>query len=220
MPPVWILALDASLARCSAAVVADGVTRAERLAEGDRGHAALLPPMVEAVLAEAGIPAAALSAVAAVVGPGGFTGLRAALALAEGVALAAGCPGIGVTTGEALAAALPPALRESHEAWSAIDTRRGRVVLERFPPGAAAAAGPAETLAPDALPPPPPRLLLLGDAAAALAPLLPGARLVPEARLPQAAAAARVAALRLAGRLPSLPLRPLYAEPPAVRLPG
>ncbi|MCO6419353.1 tRNA (adenosine(37)-N6)-threonylcarbamoyltransferase complex dimerization subunit type 1 TsaB, partial [Siccirubricoccus sp. KC 17139] len=165
--PVWILALDASLARCSAAVAADGATRAARLAEGDRGHAALLPPMAEAVLAEAGLKATELAAVAAIVGPGGFTGLRAALALAEGIALAAGCPGIGVTTGEALAAALPPALRDAHEVWSAIDTKRGRVVLERFPAGAAAAAGPAETLAPDALPPPPPGLLLVGDAAAA-----------------------------------------------------
>ena len=48
-----------------------------------------------------------LDAVAAVVGPGGFTGIRAALALAEGIGLGAGIPVIGVTTGEALAAAVP-----------------------------------------------------------------------------------------------------------------
>src|SRR5215210_3345912 len=101
--PVFILALDASLSRCSAAVQGDGRVLSHRARDGDRGHAAALPPMAAAVLAEAGLRAADLDAVAAVVGPGGFTGLRAALALAHGIALGAGLPVIGVTTGEALA---------------------------------------------------------------------------------------------------------------------
>ena len=41
-----------------------------------------------------------------------------------------------------------------------------------------------------------------------------------ESRLPDAAAAARVAALRLLGRIPGRAARPLYAEPPAVRPPS
>jgi len=41
-----------------------------------------------------------------------------------------------------------------------------------------------------------------------------------DSRLPDAGAAALVAALRLAGRLPPRGAAPLYAEPPAVRLPG
>ena len=51
--------------------------------------------------------AADLDLVAVTVGPGSFTGIRAALALAHGLALAAGVPVIGVTVGEALADALP-----------------------------------------------------------------------------------------------------------------
>ena len=226
--PVWILALDASLARCSAALLADGTVRAHRLLDGERGHAATLPPMVQALLREAGVAATDLDAVAAVVGPGGFTGIRAALALAQGIALAAGLPVLGVTTGEALVAALPAAERAGRAIWSVIDNRRGRVVLERFAAGAAAVGATAAEAMPEAcdiaaLPLPAGPVLLVGDAAEAVAAALAarGAEvLVTGSRMPDAAAAARVAALRLAGRLPPLAARPLYVEPPAVRLPA
>ncbi|MFC7475414.1 tRNA (adenosine(37)-N6)-threonylcarbamoyltransferase complex dimerization subunit type 1 TsaB [Dankookia sp. GCM10030260] len=217
---MWILALDASLARCSAALLADGVVRAHRLQDGERGHAAALPPMVQAVLREAGVAAADLDAVAAVVGPGGFTGIRAALALAQGIALAAGLPALGVSTGEALVAGL--AARQG-AVWSVVDTRRGRVVLERFAAGAATASAPPEAFDIDALPLPAGPVTLVGDAAEAVAAALlaRGAAVVAGAsRQPDAAAAARVAALRLAGRIPALAARPLYVEPPAVRLPA
>jgi tRNA threonylcarbamoyladenosine biosynthesis protein TsaB len=218
--PVWILALDASLARCSAALLADGEVRAHRMLDGGRGHAATLPPMVQAVLREAGVAATDLDAVAAVVGPGGFTGIRAALALAQGLALAAGLPALGVTTGEALVAGL--AGRQG-AVWSVVDTRRGRVVLERFAAGAATAEGPPEACDIEALPLPGFPITLVGDAAEAVAAALSarGATVVAgESRQPDAAAAARVAALRLAGRIPPLAARPLYVEPPAVRLPA
>ncbi len=219
-----ILALDASLSRCSVALLGDGRILAHRARDGERGHAAALPPMAAAVLAEAGLRAADLDAVSAVVGPGGFTGLRAALALAQGIALGAKLPVIGVSTGEALAAALPPEQRAGRAVWAALDNRRGRVVLERFAPGAASPAAPPEVFSADELPPVAAgaRVAVAGDAAEAVAERL-AARgadaLLSSARLPDAAAAARVAALRLSGRLPPLPARPLYAEPPAVRRP-
>jgi len=221
--PVWILALDASLARCSAALLADGEIRAHRMLDGERGHAATLPPMVQALLREAGVAATDLDAVAAVVGPGGFTGIRAALALAQGIALAAGLPVLGVTTGEALVAALPAAERAGRAIWSVIDNRRGRVVLERFAAGVNAAEAMPEACDIAALPLPAGPVLLVGDAADSVAAALAarGAEvLVTGSRMPDAAAAARVAALRLAGRLPPLAARPLYVEPPAVRLPA
>jgi len=218
---VLILALDASLARCSVALLGDGRLLAHRMRDGDRGHAAVLPPMAAAVLAEAGLRAADLDAVAAVVGPGGFTGLRAALALAHGIALGAGLPVIGVTTGEALAAALPPEERAGRAVWAAVDSRRGRVALERFARCGGAAAAP-EVFSAEELPPSCGRMVVAGDAAEAVAARLAACgadALLSAVRLPDAAAAARVAALRLAGRLPPLPARPLYAEPPAVRRP-
>ncbi|ONG52735.1 tRNA (adenosine(37)-N6)-threonylcarbamoyltransferase complex dimerization subunit type 1 TsaB [Pseudoroseomonas deserti] len=214
-----ILALDGALARASAAVWAEGRVLAARSADGARGQAIALPPMVAAVLAEAGVKAAALDAVAAVVGPGGFTGIRAALALAQGLALAAGRPAIGVSTGEALAAALPQALRAGHAVWSATDTRRGRILLERFAPGALDPLGPPEPFSLEALPVPEGPVALVGDAAPLLAAVLGDRAVLTDALLPEAAAVAAVAALRLAGKLPPRACLPLYVEPPAVKLP-
>jgi len=221
-----ILALDAALARCSVALVRDGVVLAERQQDTSRGHAALLPPMVQAVLAEAGVAASQLAAVAAVVGPGGFTGIRTALALAKGLALGAGIPVVGVTTGEALAEAVPAEQRAGREVWTAVDTRRGRVVLERFaaapPIGNLAALGGPEAMDEAALPRPSGPVAVAGDAALAVAARLAarGANtLLAGPRMPEAAAVARVAARRLAGALPALPPQPMYVEPPAVRQP-
>lgn len=223
-----ILALDAALARCSAAVLADGVVLAAESAPGERGHAALLPPMAEAVLRAAGLTAqggavTGLDAVAAVVGPGGFTGIRAALALAEGIGLGAGIPVLGVTTGEALAAAVPSWASAGRAIWVVVDNRRGKVLLERFPAGSLVAAGPPEVFAEAELPQPDGPVAVAGDAAAPVAARL-AARghdaLLTGLRMPEATAAGRVAGLRLAGALPPRTPRPLYVEPPAVRLPG
>jgi tRNA threonylcarbamoyladenosine biosynthesis protein TsaB len=221
-----ILALDAALARCSVALMRDGVVLAERRQEAGRGHASLLPPMVESVLAEAGVAAAALTAVAAVVGPGGFTGIRTALALAEGLALGAGIPVVAVTTGEALAEAVPAEQREGREVWTAVDTKRGRVVLERFaaalPFAGLVALGEPEAMDEAALPRPPGPVAVAGDAALAVAARLAsrGANtLLAGPRMPEAAAVARVAARRLAGEIPPLAAQPMYVEPPAVRQP-
>ena len=216
-----ILAIEGALARCSAAVLADGAVLAAAQAEAPRGQPALLPPMAQDVLARAGLVATALDAVAVGVGPGGFTGLRAAIALAEGIARGAGRPLVGVTTGEALLAALPAAVRAGRAVWSAIDNRRGRVVIEIFAPGADAPQAPQ--IAPlEALPPIAGAVLVLGDAAEVVAAARRARGDAAEARpgLPDAAAMARLVARRLAAGIPLRSGAPLYAEPPAVTAPA
>jgi tRNA threonylcarbamoyladenosine biosynthesis protein TsaB len=214
-----LLVLDGALARCSVAAFADGVRLAEEVAEGARTQPTALPPMAARMSRRLG----RLDAVAVVVGPGGFTGLRAAIALAEGLALGAGARLVGVTTGEALAAALPGALRAQRAVWSAVDTKRGRLVLECLEPGAWHAAAPPRAMALEELPRPEVPVALVGDAAAQAAALLlaRGAdAMLTESLLPLASAAGQVALRRLGGLIPPRAAAPLYVEPPAVRAPG
>ena len=98
-----LLALDCAAGACSVAVLdATGVLAAAHRVM-DRGQAEALMPMIADVLAEAGIAARDLCAVAATGGPGSFTGVRIGLAAARGIALAAGLPTVPVTTLEAVA---------------------------------------------------------------------------------------------------------------------
>ena len=207
-----ILALDAALARCSVLLWQASTVLADRTAAAGRGHAALLPVMVAEVLAAAGHSADGLDAVAVTIGPGSFTGLRAAVSLAQGLAAGAGARLVGVTVAEALAEAVPPTGRAI---WVAIDSRRDRVFLARD--GAVAA------WALDQLPPSGGPVLVVGDAAVAVACRM-AARgdnvQLGDARLPEARHVAAVAARRLAGVLPDVPVQPLYIDPPEAKLPA
>jgi tRNA threonylcarbamoyladenosine biosynthesis protein TsaB len=155
--------------------------------------------------------------------PAASRGLRAAIALAEGLALGSGARLVGVTTGEALAAALPPELRAAREVWCAVDTKRGRLVLERLERGAWHADLAPRPMAVEDLPRAEGPIALVGDAAPQAAALAAGARrdaLLTGALLPLASAAGLVALRRLDGRIPPRDAAPLYVEPPAVRPPG
>jgi tRNA threonylcarbamoyl adenosine modification protein YeaZ len=208
-----ILALDSSLARCSAAVVLGDAVLAERRQDAVRqGQAALLPAMVRDVLAEAGLAVADLDLIAVTVGPGSFTGIRSALALAHGLALAAGRPLAGVSVGEALAHAVPDTGRVL---WCAIDSRRGRVFLE--------CDGAVAAWMLDALPAPPGPVALAGDAApVAAAHLAAGGHdvLLTDARLPEPLHVALAGRKRVAGGLPPRAAQPLYVDAPEARLPA
>ncbi len=208
-----ILALNSALARCSAALVDGERIVAARQQDGPRRPAALLAVMAEQVLAEAGLRAADLDLVAVTVGPGGFTGIRVALALAHGIGLAAGRPVVGVTVGEALAESLPHL--GHRRLWTAIASRSGRVFLER--------AEEAATIALDALPDPAGPIAVAGDAAVEVAARL-AARgqdvMLTDARLPQPRSLARAGRRRLGGDLPPRAAQPVYVDPPEARLPA
>jgi tRNA threonylcarbamoyladenosine biosynthesis protein TsaB len=95
-----ILALDTATEALSVSLSV-GEREIDRYLELDRGHSEQLLPMVEAVLGEAGIALSALDAIAFGRGPGGFTGVRLAASVAQGLAYGAG---IGVVPVSNLAA--------------------------------------------------------------------------------------------------------------------
>lgn len=99
-----LLALDASSSACSCAVWRNGEVFSH-FALTPREHTRRLLPMVDAVLAEAGLRPADLDALAYGRGPGSFTGLRIAAGVAQGLAFGLERPLIGVSTLEALALA-------------------------------------------------------------------------------------------------------------------
>jgi tRNA threonylcarbamoyladenosine biosynthesis protein TsaB len=131
-----VLGLDTAANACSAAVWDDGGVVAHECLHMARGHTEALIPMVRRVLAAAAAGFRDVDLVAVTVGPGAFTGLRVGLAAARGIALAAKVPCIGVTTLEAIAAAVPrPArdgLPEKRIVLVALDTRRGDFYAQAF----------------------------------------------------------------------------------------
>lgn len=91
-----ILALDTATEGCSAALLIDGHLSGRELELG-RGHADHILPLLDELLAEGGMSLRALDAIAFGRGPGGFTGVRLAVSVAQGLAFAAGLPVVPVS---------------------------------------------------------------------------------------------------------------------------
>lgn len=108
-----LLAFETATEACSVALYLDGEV-IERHEVAPRLHAEYALPWAEALLAEAGIKRSQLDAIALSRGPGAFTGVRLAIALAQGVALALDKPVVAVSTLQVIAASAPP-LRKQGE---------------------------------------------------------------------------------------------------------
>ncbi len=132
MRPDTLLAFDTSAAHCAAALLSGGQVwlRCEPM---DKGQAERLMPLLEELLAEAGIGWSDLAGIGVGTGPGNFTGVRISVAAARGLALGLGIPAIGVTRLEALAHRLPRPITVIE------DARRGEAYVQEF----AAEPGPA-----------------------------------------------------------------------------
>ena len=91
--PPLILAFDTAAAHCAAALVCGDRVLAHGFEAMERGQAERLLPMIEALLAEAGVGWGDLDGIGVCTGPGNFTGLRVAVAAARGLALALAHPG-------------------------------------------------------------------------------------------------------------------------------
>jgi tRNA threonylcarbamoyladenosine biosynthesis protein TsaB len=120
-----LLALDTATEACSAALfIGDEII--SRYVLAPREHAHTIIPMMDELMAEAGLRLSQLDAIAFGRGPGSFTGVRVAASLTQGVAYGAGLPVIPVSTLATLAQA---AIEEegSSQVLSAIDARMQEV---------------------------------------------------------------------------------------------
>ena len=97
-----ILVIDTSGPVCGVAVMDGEKVYSEFTAQNKNTHSASLMPMIQAALNAAGTGMKDLDAVAAVTGPGSFTGVRIGVATAKGLAHGAGLPCIPVDALEAL----------------------------------------------------------------------------------------------------------------------
>ncbi|MBP7157681.1 MAG: tRNA (adenosine(37)-N6)-threonylcarbamoyltransferase complex dimerization subunit type 1 TsaB [Thermomonas sp.] len=121
-----LLAIETATEACSVAILVDGDVR-ERFEIAPRRHAELALPWAEQLLADAGVAKPQLDAIAVGRGPGAFTGVRLAIALAQGIALALDRPLLPVSTLAALAMRA-----EGGRIVAAIDARMGEVYLAAF----------------------------------------------------------------------------------------
>ncbi len=98
-----VLGIDTATWTASVGVADGEAVLAEVSRRAAPSHGLSLLPLIEEVLAVAGLRGADLQAIAVSIGPGSFTGLRIGLSSAKGLAFALGLEVTGVPTLEALA---------------------------------------------------------------------------------------------------------------------
>ena len=123
-----LLAIETATEACSVALL-HGDALIDRTELAPRRHAELVLPMAEDLLAEAGIARRQLDAIAVGQGPGAFTGVRLAISVAQGLALALDIPVVPVSSLAALAMQAP---KNGAAILAAIDARREEIYAGVF----------------------------------------------------------------------------------------
>ena len=116
-----LLAFETATRRLSVALWQDAEL-IERAEEVPNGGSERLLPWVHELLAEAALALGQIDGIAFGAGPGGFTGLRLACGVAQGLAYGLDLPVMPVSTLEALALA-----SGEHEVWACLDARMNEV---------------------------------------------------------------------------------------------
>jgi len=124
-----LIAIETSTESCSAALLHGGAL-IERSELAPRRHAELILPMIESLLDEAGVSRRQIDAVAVGRGPGAFTGVRLAISVAQGLALALDIPVVPVSSLAALAQDAPAHAGET--ILAVIDARMGEIYAGCF----------------------------------------------------------------------------------------
>lgn len=121
-----ILAVETSTDACSAALWIDGDCR-EEFALAPRKHTQLILPMIDRLMATAGLSPSQLTAIALSRGPGSFTGVRIAGSVVQGIALGADLPVAPVSTLAAMAQDHFNRHLDTALAFTALDARMDEV---------------------------------------------------------------------------------------------
>ncbi|WP_426106474.1 tRNA (adenosine(37)-N6)-threonylcarbamoyltransferase complex dimerization subunit type 1 TsaB [Massilia sp. TSP1-1-2] len=135
-----ILAIETSSETASCALLY-GATVLSRESSGVRTHSQAILPMVQELLAEAGISLAQCDAISFGAGPGSFTGVRTACGIAQGLAYGAGLPVLPLVTLDAMALACRQQTGAA-DVLAVLDARMGEVYWAQYR-GAQLVAGPA-----------------------------------------------------------------------------
>jgi tRNA threonylcarbamoyl adenosine modification protein YeaZ len=186
-----------------AGLARDGQPVASAAVENRRAHAEQLLPLVQQVVAEAGVNLSELTGVVVGVGPGPFTGLRVGVAAAEVLAEALGVPVRGVCSLDVIAREWADQGTAPAEFAVVADARRKEVYWARYRADGERIDGPFVT-GPDAVP----DIALAG----------PGASLTGREGIGPAVLDAAVMAAA-SDRLAEAGLEPLYLRRPDAEVP-
>jgi len=208
-----ILALETSSELASAAIL-NGENMFYREAPAVQTHSHTILPLIQSLLAEAGVTLAQCDAIGFGSGPGSFTGVRTSCGVAQGLAFGADVPLVPVVTLMAMAQSCR-ALHGADDVLAVLDARMGEVYWAQYryrdgwqcviEPGLSAPAGVA----------PQGSVRACGNGLAAYAEAFAGAGFMHDALptlMPRADAVAQLAAIDLAmgHTVEAAEARPLY----------